>query len=365
MTTAERPPAAPASEALALVEDFRVIVTGQQREDAERAFAALSAATRRAYRSQLRAFAAWSQGVQRSHLPASAHTLAEFLRYRAAWCDACHRQQPGGCCGQALAQRPLKVASLRVAAAAVSFLHDALGLDDPAGGRPVRDTLRLLSRELGAPQGQAGALDHGAETAILGALNKAEAEGRIPPARAQRDRALLLVMRDAMLRRSEAAALTWDDVEAGEGGAGLVHVRRSKTDQGAEGAYLLLSAATWGELQKLRPPEPERGASIFGIGDRQIARRLRALGELAGLDRPLSGHSPRVGMTHDLVKHKESLAGIMQAGRWGTSRMPARYAARLRAGEGAIASLRGDLPALVGGPVNGEGDDGDGDGGEA
>ena len=361
MTTAAPPQEPTTTEALALVEPFRVILSRQQREDADLASAALSAATRRTYRSQLRAFAAWSQAAHRSHLPASSHTLAEFLRYRAAWCDACQRQQPGGCHGVELAARPLKVASLRVAAAAVSFLHDALGFDDPAGGRPVRDTLRLLSRELGAPQGQAAALDTGAETAILGALNRAEAEGRIPPERATRDRALLLTMRDAMLRRSEAAALTWDDLEASEeeAGCGLLHVRRSKTDQGAEGVYLPLARETWQQLQRLRPAEPERGARVFGIGDRHIARRLRFLGELAGLDRAFSGHSPRVGMTHDLVKNKASLAAIKQAGRWDTERMPSRYAARLKAGDSATAALRRDQPALVGGPVNGEDDGGE------
>ena len=38
------------------------------------------------------------------------------------------------------------------------------------------------------------------------------------------------VMRDAMLRRSEAAALEWADVELRPDGSGRLTIRRSKTD---------------------------------------------------------------------------------------------------------------------------------------
>ena len=56
------------------------------------------------------------------------------------------------------------------------------------------------------------------------------------------DIALVAVMRDALLRRPEAADLLWDDVERAPDGSGRLTVRRSKTDQAAEGRMLYLSA---------------------------------------------------------------------------------------------------------------------------
>ena len=43
--------------------------------------------------------------------------------------------------------------------------------------------------------------------------------------------AILQVIRAGLLRRSEAAALRWGDVELHEDGSGWLHVVRSKTDQ--------------------------------------------------------------------------------------------------------------------------------------
>ena len=50
-------------------------------------------------------------------------------------------------------------------------------------------------------------------------------------------------MRDGLLRRSEAAALTWGNVELQEDGSGRLHVARSKTDQSSEGVVLYLGPA--------------------------------------------------------------------------------------------------------------------------
>ena len=49
------------------------------------------------------------------------------------------------------------------------------------------------------------------------------------------DLALLSVLRDGLLRRSEASALTWSEVELRDNGTALINVRRSKTDPEAEG----------------------------------------------------------------------------------------------------------------------------------
>ena len=49
------------------------------------------------------------------------------------------------------------------------------------------------------------------------------------------DLALLSVLRDGLLRRSEAHYLTWADVDFRNNGTALLQLRRSKTDQEGEG----------------------------------------------------------------------------------------------------------------------------------
>lgn len=70
---------------------------------------------------------------------------------------------------------------------------------------------------------------------------------------------------------------------------------------------------------------------------------LKRLARKAGLKpevvERVSGHSCRVGMAQDLVADGADLAGVMQAGRWKSPTMPARYTARLEAKRGAVARL--------------------------
>ena len=66
------------------------------------------------------------------------------------------------------------------------------------------------------------------------------------------------------------------------------------------------------------------------------------LAKRVGIDtRLISGHSARVGMAQDLVAHGAEMAAVMQAGRWKSPTMPARYAERLSAGRGAVAQYYG------------------------
>ena len=53
--------------------------------------------------------------------------------------------------------------------------------------------------------------------------------------------ALVAVLSDAGLRRSEAAALTWGDVQRWDNGSGRITVIRSKTDVEAQGAVVAIT----------------------------------------------------------------------------------------------------------------------------
>ena len=153
------------------------------------------------------------------------------------------------------------------------------------------------------------------------------------------DLALLATLRDGLLRRSEAAALTWGDVEFRDDGAALINLRRSKTDQEAEGVVLYIGRKAAHALLAIRPaPELlDPNNSVFGMTARNIGKRVTAAAKSAGLCEGYTDHSGRVGMAQDLVKSGVELPALMTAGRWRSSKMPARYTERQAADRGAVA----------------------------
>ena len=89
-------------------------------------------------------------------------------------------------------------------------------------------------------------------------------------------------MRDALLRRSEAAALTWADIETQPDGSARLHLRRSKTDQEGAGAVLYLAPETADALAAIRHPPAGAGTPVFvasrgsgALGGRAIGERVR------------------------------------------------------------------------------------------
>ena len=160
------------------------------------------------------------------------------------------------------------------------------------------------------------------------------------------DLALMQVMRDGLLRRSEAAALRWGDVEFHADGSGRLNIARSKTDQAAGGATLYLGPAAVEALLAIRPEEAvtDPAGSVFGLSASQISRRIKAADRMAGLGDGFSAHSPMVGMAQDLSAAGAELPELMTAGRWDSPTMPARYTEAQAAGRGAVAQYyRGGL----------------------
>ena len=161
----------------------------------------------------------------------------------------------------------------------------------------------------------------------------AERRGRV-------DIALLSVLRDGLLRRSEASALRWGDVEMQDDGPARLHVRRSKTDTDAEGAVLYIGPDAAAALVAIMPEGfavVDPSTPVFGLSASQIGRRVNAAAKAAGLGDGFTGHSGRVGMAQDLAASGVELPELMTAGRWKSSRMPARYTERQAAGRGAVA----------------------------
>ena len=243
------------------------------------------------------------------------------------------------------------LSSLHLARQAIRAAHIEAGEADPAASEGVRRVLRGLSRQrAGQGRRQATALTAEALAAIRATATapRAGPTGRTESPEAPRirgavDVAIASVLRDAMLRRSEAAALEWVDVELRPDGSGRLTIRRSKTDQEGEGAVQYLGKGTAAALREIRPENPDADARVFGLrSGRSVARRLAAMARAAGLEGASSGHSTRVGMARDLVASGASVAAVQVAGRWASVRMPAHYARGELAARGAVARFYGE-----------------------
>ena len=179
-------------------------------------------------------------------------------------------------------------------------------------------------------------------------LRRTGPSGRIERAstatlRGQVDIALASVMRDAMLRRSEAAALTWTDVEFRSDGSDRVTVRRSKSDQDGTGTTLYVGRSAAMALLAIHRPDAPPDARVFGLrSGRAVSNRIAAAAKAAGLTGRFSGHSPRVGMARNLVASGEGVAALQIAGRWASAQMPAHYARAELAAKGAVARFHGE-----------------------
>ena len=68
-----------------------------------------------------------------------------------------------------------------------------------------------------------------------------------------------------------------------------------------------------------------RSGRVFGLSDRQNARRIASAAKAAGLGEGYSGHSGRVDMARRMVKNDAPAAAVMRQGRWATVRMVAAY----------------------------------------
>ena len=136
--------------------------------------------------------------------------------------------------------------------------------------------------------------------------------------RAKFDLALVAVLSDAGLRRSEASSLTWGDVHHWDDGSGRITVVRSKTDAEAQGAVVAVTPAAMSALSAIRPAGVGGEERVFGLSESQIARRVKAIARAAGLENWefFSGHSGRVGMARRMAQNGAPTHEIERQGRW-------------------------------------------------
>ena len=203
--------------------------------------------------------------------------------------------------------------------AAIRAGHVDTGADDPTGHDGVRRVLQGLTRQAaGRGRGQADPLTADDVAAIMATASLPGAPGaawnrKRPQPTGAPPTALVAVLFQGGLRRSEAAALRWADVQDAADGRGIVvYVRRSKTDQDGTAAdvrYLKNGCAA--ALRQLRDRltvqrsglRPDGTAQVLGgINGQSIARRLTAAASAAGIEGRITGHSGRVGLAVELTR---------------------------------------------------------------
>ena len=309
--------------------DFPVQVSEEARRRITEALEqSLAPTTRINYISQWRKWESFAGESGYPVFPADPIHLADWITRRAA-----EGQKPG---------------TIRMGLAAVAAAHRQGNLPTPTEDEGVRATMRGITRAVGRAQKQAAGLTAASLAAIRatacvprigrgGSLETTETA----QTRGLQDIAMASLMRDGMLRRSEAASLTWGDLLDQKDGTGRLTVTRSKTDQEGEGAVLFVSAPTMEALRAIRPVDMDDADSLFGLSAEQIGRRISSAAEVAGLGEGFTGHSARVGMAQDLARAGTELPALMTAGRWQSPTMPARYTRAEQAGRGAIARFYG------------------------
>lgn len=266
----------------------------------------ISENTRRAYSGALRRFDAW---LLANGLAAGDQALALYL----AALDAE---------GKALAS--------------ASMVCSAAKLRDPAHvGRLAQQALRGYRRggrsERG--RGQAAAVT---ENDVIRMMTKATNAV---------DKALVGALFQCGLRRSEAAALEWRDIEDGTTDADLirVRVRKSKTNQEGAEDIRICTKYVADALRELRdagtgnPNAPVFVGRQGGLCAASINLRVKALAKAAGLGAKVSAHSARIGLASELTARGASVQEVMAAGNWRSASMVRHYSAGVEAERGAVA----------------------------
>ena len=291
----------------------------------EAASGAVSPNTERAIRADLAVFRSWCRSCGATDVPAGPDALAAFVDDMAA------------------TRAP---ATVRRYLASVATAHRAAGEADALRHPLVKLAVQRMHRRKGRRQRQALALDWRLRKRLLAA-----AGDRLIDAR---NRAMLAVAYDAMLRRSELTAARLADLAPHVHGGATLLVRRAKTDADGRSATVYIARdstellADWLGRAGLAGGRLFRSVSKGGaVGENlhpsQVPRIFKAMARTAGLPPDvvdgLSGHSARVGAAQDMIAAGIEMPAILQAGRWRTAAMVTRYGERLLPGRSGAAQL--------------------------
>ena len=265
----------------------------------------ISASTEKSYSDSWKHWHEWATSRGYEPLPASGDHVAAWAAHLANSC---------------------KPATIKVRVAAIGFVHRKTGHDSPTNTEIVKSTLAGITRSSSSPQKQAVGLRRHHLPAI-----KAVADPETW--------ALVLVMRDAMLRSSEACSIRYSDISESQDGSGVLTIRRSKTDQEGVGSDQYLSKSAMRAIKNIANGDMGDDGLIFPYDRWGVLRRIKRAARDAGLVDGFTGHSCRVGMAQDLNEAGFGLSGLMANGRWKSSSMVARYTRKQQVAELPVAKF--------------------------
>ena len=246
--------------------------------------ASKATATRKAYASDLRDFAAFCDEIGECQLPASPQTVALYFT--------------------ALASTKT-VSTIRRRMVAISQSHKERMLANPVADPHVQAIIAGIARVKGTAQRKKDALTGDHLRSALLTINTETLQGK-------RAKAMLLLAFACAGRRSEIAALNVEDLRFERAGL-VVTIRRSKTDQLGEGREIgvpyVLNAGlcavqavkTWLEASKIRTGPLFRTFSFAGIltknriDGKDVSRLVKRVVGNAGIEGDFAAHSIRAG----------------------------------------------------------------------
>ena len=261
----------------------------------------LAQGTQDLYYKHWKGFADWCFENCFRALPAHEETVAVYLTERA---DA-----------------GTKVVTLGPILSAIRHYHESVGLTSPTTNPDVQKTKKGLAREYPRPADQVAPIDQDAFNAMIEAAptRKEHETAHQAANRSAFDKALLSFSIDILARPEITAAAERRHIEQTRKGKHVLFIPHSKTDQTHQGVYGFLTERTMEFLEKMfasRKRQTKPHDRIFGISERQIANRIEAAAEHAGLEGRFRGHSPRVGMAVQLAIEGRTIAQIKHVGRW-------------------------------------------------
>ena len=262
---------------------------------------ALSANTERAMRSDLAIYAAWCEACGEGALPASAETIAAFV-------DA-----------MAKVRAP---ATVRRYVASIAAAHRARGWEKTARSEPVRRALQRMHRRKGRRQAQARGLTGPLRERLL----DAGGDGLIDA----RNRALLAVAYDTLLRRAELVSLQVADIVVEPDGAATVLVRRAKCDREGRGAMAYVAPDSvalvheWLERSGVADGRLFRSLNRGALGERLDASHANGRGGLCARARYTCDERPRTVPCRASVQCAARAAPVLCGARRRTRRAATR-----------------------------------------
>jgi integrase len=219
-------------------------------------------ATRKAYASDLRDFAAYCQRIGELALPADPAVVGTYL---------------------ATIAETNSVATIRRRMVAIAQAHKDAGAPNPVAHRDVQKVLAGIVRTKTVAQTRKDALTKDRLEEAVKAL-RADLKG-------QRDRALLLLTFACALRRAEAAALDVADLRYDARDL-VVTLRRSKTDQEGQGREIAVPFVANSRLCAATHVRTWLEAAAIVDGPARLVKRLTLA---AGIEGDFAAHSPRAG----------------------------------------------------------------------